>query len=356
MRRDTKLAILVAVVFLGLGAWYVFKDRITGGPTTTEQPVAVKDAATDKPGATAARDSRRKPDGAQPRPSPDKNASEGNRTYGPLAAASRRDPTGTDAPMGVGGTMANRPVAAPTSPTGLAGTTQPAARVGEDPRPTLAPAIGTESPRPGMGARVTPGSGEITLAGDNKPADSARTAGALTHKPAEQPRTHVVQAGETFTSLAVKYFGHARHANLITKANPDIEPRKMRVGMKLTIPPAPDSAAPTMAATASPTPPGGPAIPTATPITRSTKPLPVPTDRAYTVKAGEGWYTIAQRFLSDGRRWTELYELNKERVPHNPMLVPPGLTIELPKDANMGTTAGPSTKPATVENPKMTAE
>jgi nucleoid-associated protein YgaU len=200
-----------------------------------------------------------------------------------------------------------------------------------------------------------PGSGEISLAGGNKPTSTAKPVDSVAEKKlAEAPKVHVVAAGETFTSLAVKYFGHAKYAGLITKANPTVDPRKVRIGMKVNIPAAPEN----VAATASPSPTPGPTTPSATPtgtrlpstgtpVTRIAKAAPVPPDRAYTIKAGEGWYGLSQRFLGSGERWTELYELNKERVPHNPHTVPPGTVIELPKEASMkATTASPTTKPA----------
>ena len=58
-----------------------------------------------------------------------------------------------------------------------------------------------------------------------------------------------------------------------------------------------------------------------------------PPERSYTVQPGEGWYTLAQRFLGNGNDWPELYELNRERVSNNPHLLRVGTVIELPLDA-----------------------
>ncbi len=52
--------------------------------------------------------------------------------------------------------------------------------------------------------------------------------------------------------------------------------------------------------------------------------------REYRVQPGEGWFDLAQRFLGDGRRWPELYELNRERVARNPSQLRSGTVIELP--------------------------
>ena len=63
---------------------------------------------------------------------------------------------------------------------------------------------------------------------------------------------------------------------------------------------------------------------------------PVAPEHAYTVKAGESWNDLARRFLGDAKRWTELYEINKERAP-NPHHLRPGLVIELPAGAKTTT-------------------
>lgn len=361
MRRDTKIAIVAAIVFVGLGGYFVLRGKMT-----SSSPEPKKDST------TAAKETTPSPTAAaQNTKKPTENLQvmrHTNATHSPTGTSSplvqptpialgSPKPTDTPAPSGTI-TATPRPSAFSPSPSNLSTTTQPsatpiAAKPGDTPRPSLAPSISVDTHG---AARPTPGSGEISLAGNgDKPPSAAKPVESTTEKKlTEGPKTHVVQAGETFTSLAVKYFGHAKYTNLITKANPTVDPRKVRIGMKVIIPPAPEN----MTAAASPAPAPGPGTPTATlagtrspsagtPITRTAKAPPVPADRAYTIKAGEGWYTLAQRFLGNGERWTELYELNKERVPHNPHNVPPGTVIELPKEANMkAVTAAPTTKPA----------
>lgn len=166
-----------------------------------------------------------------------------------------------------------------------------------------------------------------------------------------------MQVGDTFSSLAAKYFGHARHAGLIAKANPSVDPKKLRIGTKLTIPAAPEGQAAMAGPSPTPSPTAAPTVRAAggdpsvgTPITRGVRVAPVPADRAYTVQPNEGWYTLAERFLGDGKRWTELYELNKERVPHDPKAITPGTVIELPKEAKVKAAAAPATRPTSTVN------
>jgi len=52
--------------------------------------------------------------------------------------------------------------------------------------------------------------------------------------------------------------------------------------------------------------------------------------RVYVVKPGDSLSVIAQRELGAGRRWPEIYELNKEVIGANPNLIRPGQKLVLP--------------------------
>lgn len=129
-------------------------------------------------------------------------------------------------------------------------------------------------------------------------------------------RTHEIVAGDNFSKLAVQYLGSSKHTALILKANPDVDPRRLQVGMKIRIPAAPHAA---------------PAAATET-STAGAKPA-IPPDRAYTVQEGETWYDLGKKFLGNPARSVELYEFNRERVPRNPNVLPAGTVIELPPEA-----------------------
>ncbi len=168
-------------------------------------------------------------------------------------------------------------------------------------------------------------------------APSTGLAAAPTTRPADAVNMtiHQIKSGDTFSGLAIQYFGHAKYTSLISKANPDLDPRRLQLGAKVKIPAPPIASATTRPATgdstavmASPSPLTGPAVPGRAAV-REQAP-PVPADRAYTVKPGEGWSELAARFLGDGTRWPELYELNRERVARDPHGLQAGAVIEVP--------------------------
>lgn len=56
---------------------------------------------------------------------------------------------------------------------------------------------------------------------------------------------------------------------------------------------------------------------------------PQPTQRTYTVKSGDSLWLIAQKELGSGTRWSEIYNLNKDKI-KNPDLIQPNWVLKLP--------------------------
>lgn len=225
--------------------------------------------------------------------------------------------------------------ARPVEPSPEAVTTAPAERTGLAEVTSLAPASDALPIIESGGATVPPSepiSAWASAEAPTEPAAKKTSAAPAAEKTLATTQTteHVLQPGETFTSLAIKYLGGARHVALIAKANPGKDPRRLHVGSKIKIPAAPAVAAVPQPADTAKT----------TSVVSPEPAAPVPPDRAYKVKAGESWQDLAGRFLRDRARWTELYELNKERVPRNPERLPNGTVIELPKGVST------SSKPA----------
>ncbi len=67
-----------------------------------------------------------------------------------------------------------------------------------------------------------------------------------------------------------------------------------------------------------------------------------PTPGTYTVVQGDSLWTIAERFLGSGSRYTELVEANKDKYPSllkNPNLIYPGWVLTIPGGGSTGTTS-----------------
>ncbi|NLE57462.1 MAG: LysM peptidoglycan-binding domain-containing protein [Planctomycetes bacterium] len=242
---------------------------------------------------------------------------------------------------------ATRPVVMPLPPT-----TAPAAVVERHPE-TTSP-ISTEP--------LTPPIESSTVASPVAPSPTAPKPTLTTESDrAKANREHVIQPGDSFSKLAVKYFGHAKYTDLIQNANPDMDPRKLLPGKKIVIPPNPEPAAgsavvPSPAPSVVPPPAPSPMHTGAEPARapdlnrmlsarRLPAPEPAAAERAYTVKAGDNWETLARRFMGTPN-WTELYEHNKERLKGDRRNLRPGLVIELPEGANLAALSTTSTRPA----------
>jgi len=387
MRLETKIAAaVVGVVVVGAGAWYLFsggdqaKDEGSAqvdatkaaSPDQAKPEVTPSASSTNKPGISPVRTSgplaRNEGSGSPVSIRPPDRAAEGNRPLPMTTFETPRDTglssprTGLGNPPGVTAnpalprpSWADQPSARPTDfgpkplgdnrlvstpGQGLSGS------YGMDRRVATRPSFGGSPP--GTVTSVTMASGShMGLSTATRPATVTPMLGG---GPSGATKTHVIQAGDTFSSLAAKYLGGAKHIKIIMDANPDLDPRRLRLGATVKIPPAP---AGSTVSTPSPsgTVTGGPSIasrgplpssgpPTVRSTTPTVRPSAIPTTpgaQTYTVQPGEGWYTLAQRFLGKGTRWTELYEHNKERVGGSSRSLRVGTVIEIPPESSSGT-------------------
>jgi nucleoid-associated protein YgaU len=328
MRSDTKLAIVVAALCIVFGAWYIMggkdkpkdsKETASQQPSEQKQPSGAEDESA--PSASLAReDAGRSPESrtptlkkpherehaASPEPSPAVTAQD--------TAPPRPEPTATTAPEALA-TDVSSSEAEPGGPEGVG-----LAEAPELPTPDV------KAPQTSV-ARLAPATQPAKPSGTDTTAEGTRSA---------KPKyiEHKIEPGDTFSALAAQYLGDAKHAQKIAEANPGVKPRRLLVGQTVKIPTQRKDGVSREPGGEEATAVADPAGLAVTPAGEVKEPQtsPVPSDRAYKVKSGDGWYTLAERFLGSGSRWTELYELNKGRVPSDYNVLPVGTVIEVPKD------------------------
>lgn len=161
------------------------------------------------------------------------------------------------------------------------------------------------------------------------------------------PKYHLVARGETLAAIARETYDDPRRIDLILAANPEVrDPRRLKVGTKLTLPSPPS--APRARVAESPSRPSVPlaAAPTTPPVSdplvslmaRPAGPAaPPPADpvpakpAAYVVQPGDSFYSIAESTLGSASRWKELFELNKKAVAGDPRKLRAGMSLILPE-------------------------
>ena len=166
-------------------------------------------------------------------------------------------------------------------------------------------------------AVVLPDSSSRALLASNQPAalsdQSARNRSASGPVPnrASPPITgeYAVQAGDTLSSIAEDVLGDARHWDLIAKANPFVDPNKLKVGQKLRLP-AKDS-----------------------PRTAShgqTQPNVSNSAGQYVVQNGDTLVSIARSYYGDPALWEIVFSANKSVIGGNPDRLKVGMRLTIP--------------------------
>jgi nucleoid-associated protein YgaU len=125
-------------------------------------------------------------------------------------------------------------------------------------------------------------------------------------------RTHVVAAGETFSSIAQSVYGASKYWNRIADANPNINPKSLHPGMILIIP---GFSAPVEPAPSAPV---------------AAAPAPIDPKTEYRVQPGDSLYKIAVHIYTNGNYAQKIYDLNKALIGADPAKLKVGQVLKLP--------------------------
>ena len=373
MRSDVKVGMALALAFVLVGGFYYFRAderqepvSLAGGPATAAGNSGLtpsKDAVgrSEKNGsakrdahkpARARSDNSKTPDrsAAKSRPTRNvKNRKAGNepkaktspirRAGAPKKAAARRetskrqpkaDQTKHDLDRAVAAGSQGKPG---TAARGIDDQTNAAASKGGRERPNT-PSKGRSDVKRESTRRRTGTAASGTAAGAEEKGRSARRDGrkpmapktasksarSATKRPARNVAmdTHKIRSGDTLSSVAEMYYGHQKYADLLVRTNPEItNPDRLRIGQVIRIPPSPEHTIATHTAT-------DPLVDTGASTKKGRS------RRTYTVRAGDSFWSIAQEQLGDGKRWSELFELNREATHGDPDRLGLGQVIKLP--------------------------
>ncbi|HET6205007.1 MAG TPA: LysM peptidoglycan-binding domain-containing protein [Planctomycetota bacterium] len=170
------------------------------------------------------------------------------------------------------------------------------------PSPLLPPAAASGSPfdRPG-----------IPVPGSAKPAEPALPV------PGKAVR-YVVRQGETLDVIAKRELGSSARWEEILKWNEGLDPKRIRAGQEILLPPGRLAAAAPPLSGATP-PQESPSPASAAPLSTASLPVakaPSPSgagkaDRTHRVAKGETLYAISQRYYGKGARYRDILEANR---------------------------------------------
>jgi nucleoid-associated protein YgaU len=170
---------------------------------------------------------------------------------------------------------------------------QPAAGSTAEARPSRPPTSGETTSGPLRAMRTT------RLPAGGGAAASSRT-------PAPRYVDYFVKPGDTMSSIAGVWFGDVDKWDLIAKANPMVDPNRLKPGDLLRLPPKSGAPEP-------------PAPPAASP------------DGTHVVRSGETLSSIAGRVYGDENAWRALFDANRALIGPDPDRLEVGMKLKVPK-------------------------
>lgn len=132
-----------------------------------------------------------------------------------------------------------------------------------------------------------------------------------TTKPAG--RTHVIRRGETLAKISEVAYGSQKHWTDIVKANPGLDPGKLKVGTTIVLP----SIDPAKSAQA--------------PVTVEAPAPGVDAKTQYVIQPGDSLHKIAIKLYGREQMWEKIYELNKDSIGADPAKLKVKSVIKLPE-------------------------
>jgi nucleoid-associated protein YgaU len=134
--------------------------------------------------------------------------------------------------------------------------------------------------------------------------------------------SHRVASGETLDVIAKKLYGRSSAASEILAANPGLNPRRMKVGMELTLPRPPTLRGRTLPTTAA-------VAPTTAPSASAARTETAALSKEHVVRSKESLGSIAKARYGTQNAWRRIYEANRDKLKSPDKLVV-GMKLRLP--------------------------
>jgi len=163
---------------------------------------------------------------------------------------------------------------------------------------------------------ATPPSSDLALSAVTPPA-TPEPAHVAAVSPATQPtgaRTYTIKPGQTLSIIAAEIYGNSRFYVAIKRANPTIDPNRLKPGMRITLPDISD-VKPDAARDAR--------------LVKDTR-AANSTGKTYTVQSGDTLYRISKNLYGSPRQADAIYELNKNLIGPDKARLKLGMVLQLP--------------------------
>lgn len=145
--------------------------------------------------------------------------------------------------------------------------------------------------------------------------------------PRSTPRTHRIAQGETFASISRMVYGSVRYANAIARANPGVNPARLRPGAVIQLPSQADVQQPAAGKQQA----RADQKPAAKPTAGPSGPALAADRSTYTVQNGDNLYRISRKLYGNGSKGDELYSANKDRIGPDQARLKVGMVLTLPE-------------------------
>ena len=181
----------------------------------------------------------------------------------------------------------------------------------------------TETPTPGGGRSMAEPRDIQNMQIDPPTGSSFVEAGPSTRP--SGPRIHVVKSGESFWTIAKNEYGNPSYYSHLARANPKVDPSKLKAGMRITIPSKDDVVPRTVAASA-----------------LMSEPQTIDETRQYRVQKGDSLSTIAKKLYGRADMADRIYQANRDVIGANPSALKLNAVLTLPETPTRTATAGTS--------------